>query len=159
MKMTTRIMMILITLMAMLPTIRGATQCLLTGKAPKKASPSLVQCYRDNTSTCCNSLTDNYIKDQYSSLFTDSCARNYPVRRYVLSLRISRSTSALPARSSNRNTTTPRRIQSLFVRALWRRYGERGTISPSLAPSLTNAASSSRATPRLLSLIDTRSRH
>lgn len=77
-----RIFITVITTLAVIPVARANT-CLLTGQGPRKASPSLVQCYRDNTSTCCNSLTDNYIKEQYSALFTDSCARNYPVIVFI----------------------------------------------------------------------------
>ena len=51
-----------------------------------KASPSLLQCYRDNAKTCCNSAVDDKVKDWYGELFTDSCKRNFPVNYFFAAL-------------------------------------------------------------------------
>lgn len=47
--------------------------CQVLNTEPQKASPSLVQCYRDNANTCCNSVTDYFIQELYNGLFSDSC--------------------------------------------------------------------------------------
>ncbi len=53
-----------------------------------KASPSLLQCYRDNAKTCCNSAVDDVVKEWYGALFTDSCKRNFPVSCFLCCFRI-----------------------------------------------------------------------
>ena len=73
----------LICALAILSTVKTQefddTKCRILNGPPKKAEPSLLQCYRDNTEGCCNSLTDGYIKSQYNGMLSDSCARNFPV--------------------------------------------------------------------------------
>lgn len=58
--------------------------CLVLESQPLKASPSHVMCYRDNSSTCCNSRADKLIKDVYDGLFTESCNKNFSVRIPIL---------------------------------------------------------------------------
>jgi len=54
------------------------TTCEITDLAPEKAKPSLLQCYRDNAESCCNSEADDYIKSKYEEMFTASCKRKFP---------------------------------------------------------------------------------
>ena len=66
---------------------QASTQCFITNKPPAKVftfqyfflilqpKPSLIQCYKNNPSSCCNSLADKYISDVYSTLLSKSCAR------------------------------------------------------------------------------------
>lgn len=55
------------------------TNCLVLNGAPRKATPSLEQCYRNNANTCCNAYVDSKIKDEYNALMSGSCAREFPV--------------------------------------------------------------------------------
>jgi len=59
-------------------------KCLVLESLPLKASPSHVMCYRDNSSTCCNSRADNQIGEAYKELFTESCNKNFSVRIPIL---------------------------------------------------------------------------
>lgn len=54
------------------------TTCEITNAEPEKAKPSLLQCYRDNAESCCNSEADDYIKQKYEEMFTASCKRKFP---------------------------------------------------------------------------------
>ena len=51
--------------------------CTLTGFPSKDPFPSLVTCYKYNNEACCLSVHDDYIKDQLSSMLTDSCLGKY----------------------------------------------------------------------------------
>lgn len=95
-----------------------------------KASPSLLQCYRDNAKTCCNSAVDDVVKEWYGGLFTDSCKRNFPVSCFLCCFRFSadpdtrtsRSTPVLSATKSSR--TTPKTALSKSANLSLRASGE-----------------------------------
>ena len=115
--------------------------CKISQTTPKKASPSLVQCYRNNANSCCNSITDDYIKSQYTGLFSGSCARNFAVSckqkipkkckfpEFSLFLRFfrsSRSISASLAPRTSRSSTLSKetRKRSKSVLASSKKFGE-----------------------------------
>lgn len=53
---------------------------------PVKPFPSLTQCYKFNQKSCCKSGHDSYIKDEYSSLLSTTCLREYPDLEYYYCL-------------------------------------------------------------------------
>lgn len=65
-------------ILQILPLISSDTsQCTLTGFQSKDPYPSLITCYKYNNEACCLSVHDDYIKDQLSSMLTDSCLGKY----------------------------------------------------------------------------------
>jgi hypothetical protein len=52
--------------------------CGLTGNTPDKPFPSLSQCYRYNSISCCSSVQDYYIKQALNDLLTNNCLTKYP---------------------------------------------------------------------------------
>lgn len=52
--------------------------CGLTGNTPIKPFPSLSQCYRYNSISCCSSVQDYYIKQALHELLTTNCLTKYP---------------------------------------------------------------------------------
>ena len=52
--------------------------CGLTGNTPIKPFPSLSQCYRYNSISCCSSVQDYYIKQALNDLLTTNCLTKYP---------------------------------------------------------------------------------
>lgn len=54
------------------------TPCtLLDGESSSKAKPSLTKCYRYNKDSCCVSAHDSQIQDDYSSMLSEQCQREY----------------------------------------------------------------------------------
>jgi len=56
---------------------QSSDTCYIINKAATKPYPSLIQCYKNNPSSCCNSMADQYINNQYALLLSDSCQRSY----------------------------------------------------------------------------------
>jgi len=79
MKKTVFFLVIFFTINSLIPIAKASTgQCFITNHVAAKPNPSLIQCYKNNPSACCNSLADSYISSIYNDMLSKSCARSYP---------------------------------------------------------------------------------
>ena len=82
--------------------------CTLTNTKPDKAFPSLVKCYKNNKSSCCNAGQDAYIKDKMEAFFPDSCQRSFDeITRYFCFGCTSKEPKAVRTITTNATSTKP----------------------------------------------------
>lgn len=73
-----------------------------------------MQCYRDNPSSCCNSVADDEIKTIYSDLLSSSCYRKFPTLEAYFCYACSSSENA----NTNREDKTIK-ICKTFLEDVW----------------------------------------
>lgn len=53
-------------------------QCYLSNRTPQKPTPSMGFCFRNNISSCCVTLHDVLIADDFASFMPSACVQDYP---------------------------------------------------------------------------------